>query len=299
MPIPIQRAARCFDWFLFESCDPRIASLLRIGYGILLIVYVLVWMLDGPLWFSDEGVLRTSTVRQLNEHSSIFSIALTKVTPLAVRICLAVLFGQAVLLTLGCWSRLQAGCVFIWLAAFQDRNPMIVDGEDTVFRWFAFLMIFLPLDHVWSLARRITGKLSLATCEHAWGLRLIQIQIAAIYLSSVACKLCGETWRDGTALFFVARLDDYFGRFWVPDALFETSWSVQTMTWSVLAIELLVPLTIWFPRCRMPALLSALVMHLAIEYSMNLFLFQWIMILGLMSFVKLPQAKGISNAMPV
>jgi len=49
-----------------------------------------------------------------------------------------------------------------------------------------------------------------------WGLRLFQLQMAVIYLSSAIEKTSGVDWREGTALYYVARLDDSFGKFPVP-----------------------------------------------------------------------------------
>jgi hypothetical protein len=41
---------------------------------------------------------------------------------------------------------------------------------------------------------------------------------------------------------------------------------------------------LWIPKIRWLAISLAALMHLGIEASMNLFLFQWVMLLGLVSF---------------
>src|SRR6185295_15109013 len=79
-----------------------------------------------------------------------------------------------------------------------------------------------------------------------WGLRLLQIEMAMIMLSTGLMKLAGDAWVNGTALYYVSRLDDHFGRFPVPAWIFDTPWVVAAMTWSVLLAELLVPFLIWF-----------------------------------------------------
>src|SRR5690606_5049444 len=45
-------------------------------------------------------------------------------------------------------------------------------------------------------------------CESAWGLRRVQLQISAVYLSTAWEKAQGDSWRDGTALYYVSRMDD-------------------------------------------------------------------------------------------
>ena len=46
------------DRFLFGKCDPTICSLMRIAYAVLLFVLVGMWLLDGTLWFTDQGALQ-------------------------------------------------------------------------------------------------------------------------------------------------------------------------------------------------------------------------------------------------
>ncbi len=280
----IESVKRIFDRFFFESCDPRVASLFRIGYAALILVYVLTLIPDAARWFSDAGVLSIASARDVtgSSHESLF-FYLTSTT--AIHICLGVFLLQAVLLLFGCWSRFQSACIFFWLVSFQHRNLMITDGEDVVFRWFAFFMIFMPLDHRWSLARQLSGQSSKATTADTWALRLVQFQVVVIYFSSAWCKLLGETWRDGSALFHISRLDDYFGRLSLLDSLFQEPWMFRTLTWGTIAIEALFPIFIWFPRLRVPCLIAAASLHLGIELTMNLCLFQWIMLVGLLSFI--------------
>lgn len=40
-----------------------------------------------------------------------------------------------------------------------------------------------------------------------WALRLIQVQISVVYLSTVWSKVQGTTWNDGTAVSYALRMD--------------------------------------------------------------------------------------------
>ena len=154
-------------------------------------------------------------------------------------------------------------------------------------RWLIFFLIFMPVDHAWSLLRTIRGGVpSMATQANAWGVRMVQMQITVIYFSTAIIKLYGSTWRDGTALYYVARMDDVFGRFWLPDSLFESNWTLRPITWIVLAIEVALPFALWIPRLRLAAVISGFLLHLSIEYAMNIFLFEWLMMAGLISFLR-------------
>jgi hypothetical protein len=75
------------------------------------------------------------------------------------------------------------------------------------------------------------------------------------------------------------------GRFPVPMALLDSIPFLQAMTWSTLAIEIALPILVWFRPTRVPTLVVAIAFHLSIDYTMNVFLFQWVMILGWLSFL--------------
>jgi hypothetical protein len=290
------RIRTILDRFLFESCDPVIASVLRIGFATLLLIHVSVWMLDGNRWFSDTGVLKADTVPGLSKipHWSVFSMSPSEGM---VNIGLWTLMLQSVLLLVGCWSRFQAGCIFFWLVSFQHRNPLICDGEDTLFRLFAFFFIFLPLDCAWSVTHLFRKTVSTVhDRSSAWGLRLIQFQMTAIYLSATYSKLQGTTWRDGSAMFYVFQMDDYMGRSGFTEWALDFPWLIRGLTWAAITIELVLPFALWCRHTRRYAIVLGVGFHLAIEFSMNLFLFEWLMILGLLSFAAVRRVpSGSSN----
>lgn len=281
-----QRVLAAYDRFLFESTDPRMCSMLRIGYACLLLVFLSLWFLDAELWFTDSGVLRADTARHMDRGSYGSLFFWLPATNTVIYGCLGLLLIQSMLLLLGCWSRFQIACIYVWLTSFQHRNPLIVDGEDTVFRLIAFFMILMPLDYAWSLTGRRRSGAEARRPASAWALRLVQIEITAIYMSAAWSKWQGTTWRDGTALYYVARMDDVFGRLWLPEDLFQIGWLVQTATWGALGLETALPLLLWLPKTRRLGIAVGIGFHLMIELTMHLFLFEWIMMLGLLSFLK-------------
>ncbi len=283
-----------FDRWLFAGCHPVICSLMRLAFATVLIVYVAMWWRESERWFSDTGVLRAETMQQVTSGGNPSLLFWLPGDPTTIKLCLAVFMGQAVLLWLGVWSRFQVACIFVWLVSFQHRNTVICDGQDVLIRLLAFYMIFMPLDYAFSLrhwwlgAKRQPQDLQLpaTSAPSAWGLRLVQLQISAIYLSTAWEKSQGLTWRNGTALFYVSRMDDLFGRFGLPDFLFETPWMLAAMTWGVMGLEAVLPLLLWFPRTRLLGVLVAAGLHLSIEATMHIYLFEWLMLVSLLSFVE-------------
>jgi hypothetical protein len=299
-----ERLPRLWNRFLFEGGDPRLVAIFRIGYGILLLINVSIWLADSSRWFSDDGMLTAATAAHLYPRQYLSLFFVIPSTDWLVHGCLLLLGMQAILLLLGCWSRFQAACIFFWLVSFQHRNPLICDGEDTVFRLFAFFMIWMPLDDFLSLRRswlrrnRPPALLSpqsalvsppsptVSDPSRAWALRLVQVEMTLIYLSAALAKLGGESWQNGTALYYVAQMDDHFGRIFIPEFLFTNLWCVRMFTWASLGIECWLPFGLWFPKTRRLSVMLGLLLHLSIELTMHLFLFEWIMMLGLITFLR-------------
>jgi hypothetical protein len=276
---------KALDRFLFESGNAQILPVMRIGFAILILIQSLVLLPDVAYWFSDQGVLTTQSARRLagTQKWSIFFLVEGDVW--LGYFGVISLFVHGLLLGLGVYSRVQLAAIFLWLVSFQHRMPLIHDGEDTVFRLFAFFLMFLPLDASYSLMGFLRGKPNEQVAdEQLWGLRLIQIEMTAIYASTFLSKLAGETWQNGTAMWYVSRMNDNYGRL-IPSEWFDSHWMSQIGSYGTLVIEAFLPIGLWIPRLRWIAILLGVVLHLGIEMSMNLFLFEWVMILGLLSFV--------------
>ena len=284
--------------FFHQPGDARIPALIRMGYASLVLINLAALYPNLEFWFGEGGVLP----RELSHVRGYQWTVLDWIPaePAALQVCFWIFVVQAVCLLLGFASRFSAAAVFVWLMSFQHRNQLILDGEDKVLRLMGFFLIFMPLAEVWSadawLFRRHqpAGEVYLSKSS-PWAWRILQIFMTLIMLATGLWKLAGEEWRDGTALYYVARIDDLFGRFPVPHYLFDTPWTVRAMTWSVLYVELAIPFLIWIPKARRFSLLVLLAFHLSNEWAMHLFLFHWIMLCGWMSFLKTEDLDAVTK----
>jgi hypothetical protein len=284
-PSPSLHAVRrCWNAFFHTPADPRVCALIRIGYAALVLVNLAVLYRHLDEFFGETGVLPYDVSRLINDPDCWTVLGWLPRTRPALHACFWVFVAQTVCLLLGVASRLNAVCVFIWLVSFQNRNVLVLDGEDSVFRLIGFFLILMPLGQVWAIDALFRPKTA-ERIASGWALRLLQIQMAIIYFSAALLKLQGDPWIDGTALYYVSRLDDYFGRFPLPDFLFDAPSAVKLLTWSVIAVEFFVSILVWFRETRLACLLVAVLFHLACDYSMNLFLFHWIMLVGWTSFL--------------
>lgn len=197
-PPPPQAAGFVAAWnrFFFAERDPRLASVLRIGYGVLLLIYLAIWIPDLRMWFSDAGALPVADGRLIINEDAPSLIAWLPQHDWLLYTCFALFFASAVLLLVGWQTRIQAILVLVWLTAFQHRNIAIVDGEDTIFRLFAFYLALCPAGWAFSIDARLRKRGQENTMTPIpWGLRLFQIQMTAIYLSSALQKNRAATGR--------------------------------------------------------------------------------------------------------
>jgi vitamin K-dependent gamma-carboxylase-like protein len=291
--IPV-RVAKAWNGFFHGPLDLRVCALLRIAYASLVLIWLAVLYPDLATWFSEDGVIPLIVARKAMPGGAWTLLALLPQGNFWLTAAWVTAFVQTLLLLFGLGSRMNAASVFVWVVSFAHRNVLILDGEDTVFRLIGFYLILMPCGACWSVDAWIgsRGRFSIcpgqvANLPHgpAWGLRLVQIQMCVIFVSAALCKLQSPAWRNGTAMYYIARLDDYFGRFPTPDVLWQTPWIVGLITWGTIAAELAIPLAIWWPPARRWALAAALAFHLANEYTMHLFLFHWIMLVGWASFL--------------
>jgi uncharacterized membrane protein YphA (DoxX/SURF4 family) len=119
--------------------------------------------------------------------------------------------------TVGFWTRTANVLVWLGTLAWINRNPNILNGGDDTLQVAIFLLLLGPCGKALSLdawlARRRSGDPAPAYVP-AWPVRLIQIQLCLIYLSTGLVKLRGEgldpdtgwpmgTWWDGSSIHYV------------------------------------------------------------------------------------------------
>lgn len=285
-PLRLARIPALWNRFFFEPVDAICYAAFRRGYGLLLLAYAANLLPYSVMWFGDSGLLAYDISRELAVDGgwTLFSL-FPKSDTVAIAAVVALLVNALGLLA-GVFPRFNAASAFILLISLQNRNALILDAEDVLFRVFAFLVIFMPAA---SSRYCQSDAVQCANEERklapGWPLRLVQIEMTIVFAGCAYSKLNSLDWFHGTAMYYVTRLDDYFGRFPVPAIFIESMAAIKALSWLVLSIESFVPVFIWFRETRRAALFVAIAFHLGIEYSMNLFLFQWIMMLGWLSFV--------------
>jgi hypothetical protein len=125
-----------------------------------------------------------------------------------------------------------------------------------------------------------------------WAQRWIQLQLAFVYFQAFFSKIPGKHWIDGWAVYFASRYDDC-QRFMIP-YVFDTPFVIKGLTWGTLVIEFALWTLVWFKEVKYWVLFAGILMHLGIDLTMNLPMFEWIMMVCYLSFV---EPKDLTRAM--
>ena len=275
-------------WTQFWHAPPdlKTVALVRTGMGLLIALWFglqLPWLMT---WWGPSGLVPPEVAKGELVAGEPSLLLLPGAGEGWVLAGAALGILQGLFLAVGWKPRVQAVCLFVLLVSFMNRNLFILDGEDGMFRLVTFLLVFLPLGHRWSVDAALRARRGEPEPEpgSGWALRMLQIQVCLVWLVAGLEKATGSAWVDGTAMHYVLHLDDLYGRLPVPEGVLRSPWVYTPMTWGALAAELLVPFLVWVPRLRKPALVVAIGFHLALEWMMNLYLFEWIMIVAWLSF---------------
>ena len=198
-----------------------------------------------------------------------------------------IFLGFGLLLTLGLWTRVSSVAVFLCLVSLEQRNPFIAHGGDTFLRVAGFFLIFAPAEAALSFdrlicARRKGRKLEVVP-RAPWAQRMIQFELALVYVMSFWWKLKGHTWLNGTALYYVTHLQE-IRRFPLPGWM-QNSIVLVLGSWFTLVLEFSLGVLIWFKRFRYPLLLLGILFHLSLEYAFNLPMFQWDVLAAYVLFI--------------
>ncbi|MBC8063653.1 MAG: HTTM domain-containing protein [Chlorobia bacterium] len=286
------------DGYWFGKGSPVTLGVIRILVGFFALVNFLMISIDFDAWFTERGYVPHATaIRKMPDFTGHlqgpwewFQLPFT-----VPRINLLAYFGMgenatwaailylatilaALTTMLGLWTRVSTIILALGTVSFHLRNGFIIHGGDTVLRVMVLYLVIAPCGLACSMDRLIglwKGKISPALPQISlWSQRLIAYNVALVYFTTFWHKMRGDMWRDGTATWYPARLNE-FDRFWVPPFMDDRPF-IYLSTYGTLAVELAMGTLIFYKPLRKWVLLAGLCMHAFIEYSMNIPLFAFV-----------------------
>jgi hypothetical protein len=253
--------------FWVGEADLAPVAFFRILFGLQLFNWF--WQLYPNLdqFFTDNGILPRREL--LVTYADRFSLLNLVGEWWQVALVWAVSCVVAILLTVGWRTRLMSILAFVLVSSFSWRSPLILDGSDFVFRVVPLWLAFTGAGDLWSIDALLrkdppTGR--------GWALpvRVLELQVAWIYLATGLEKLGGTAWIAGTAGYYALQLEHTFARPWARDIATNMLLS-NLISWSTLAVELgFLPLVVIPTRfTRLVAAVAAAGMHTGILLFMN------------------------------
>ena len=225
----MRRLIAGWERFWFEPQETSTLALVRIGFGALVLAWTITLTHDAYSFFSDSGILPSSHYD--GEPGTTWGLLDLADSRLAVALLLAVLSVASVCLIVGLYTRIAAVLVFIGLISLERRNPFVFNSGDGLLKVIAFYMMLAPAGASLSLDRwrRARDAFWEFPRRAPWALRLMQVQLSILYLATVWTKLSGNTWNDGTAISYAARLED-LARFELPGSIANSELLINLMT---------------------------------------------------------------------
>ena len=261
--------------------DPRMFAVMRVGMALMTIQCF--WNLR-PYWrmlWSDEGMFTAEDARSRmgssalsgwtpedgfldwwaygkflwGKHSAFFLDA----APEWVETYMFIFFGVLLLYAFGVLSRVTGVIAWLMMSGIYNHNTLYLEGTDTVYRTFWFILLFCRTGAAWSVDNlvrcwwlRRRGKLQevglppspgrhpVYRLVPSWPRYLMMGQLIAIYTSTGMVKT-GNVWANGDALYYSLNLDHFYR--------FELWTQMVSATFGTTLFRLMTWVTLWWESC--------------------------------------------------
>lgn len=264
--------------------DLRSLALFRVGLGALVLADL--WIRSGDLarHYTDAGWLPLAALRDVPDPAWTWSpYHLSGSYAWA-----AALFGLNALLGLGLLVGYRTrGCnlgCWLLMLSLQERNPLVLDGADMMFRNLLFWGNFLPLGARFSLDARRDPALARAPVRVAgWASLALLMQPVMLYEFAAMTKVQPEWIVEGTGLYYALMLDQLVK----PLGLWLLGFPrlLWVMNWGTLVWEYLGPLLFFSPwrtaQVRLLAMATFVALQAGFGQCIRLMLFPWVSTLSL------------------
>ncbi len=266
-------------FFKEDTTNGAFLVFFRMGTGIFILIHLLSIILDFSKLFGKQGII-PHDIREI--MGSDYIVYLTEIITFfegfgisensIISIFLSVLILSLLSLTIGFCTRFSA-----LLALFMYKSVFSLTyayGIDTFITTSLFYLVIFPAGYFFSIDNIVFKNRSRKNLNVTLFKRLLQINVCIVYFYAGACKIVGDSWWNGEAIWKSLNLWSVNNTFdFNYDWLAEHSYLLIIMGWSVLAIETLYPIFIWSKKTRKIWLTGTLLMHIGIGLLLDLYFF--------------------------
>lgn len=301
----LDRVAALFTLLIERPISLYAAAVLRIGYGLLYLVFLLREFPHRDEIWGPGSPWTPVLARQLFDQTGWASILTLSDSRAYFELCYAVAVVTSALFMLGWRTRAVSVLFAIVVASFHARAIFMTDGGDNLILLMAVYLMFTACGRRWSFdARRARlrsaavldahrpppvggehrrhlrdARLSVVTVLHNCGMLVIAAQVCFLYGSAGLYKVQGGTWGNGTALHYALNL--HLFRPWpaLSQMVDDHQVLITAACYLTVLLQVAFPFVL-FGRLKYPVLVMLLTMHVGIAVLLGLPLFSAAMIVA-------------------
>lgn len=262
-----------WNHFFFEEKATEGISLFRILWMLILFIYFLFDLSNISDFYGPHALISLKTVKEQFPffHGNLFHLSNGSYE---FTYGLILVYGISIITSLfGFHTKTSILIVLFCMTSFHQRNIWLLSSSEVLMRTITLLLLFTPCGHSFSIDSLLEDK---KKKWPVWGTRLIQIQLSVVYIWTAWHKLKGDTWLDGTAVYYATRITALTHES-LP-ILLDSMWFIKLATWGTLLLEFSLGIFIWFSEFRKPLIYLGILFHLGIEYLMSIPFFELYMI---------------------
>ena len=276
-------------------------SVVRIGYGLVLIGILLINYRERRLLWGPESPWTYEIFRDTPRDLGGLSLYQISSSGLWFELVYHLTILLCVLFVLGWRTRWITPALVAAIWSWQERTPIVADGGDNLLRLILIYLCFAQLSAHWSLdARRAARRQAaghearnreqlgwrVATVVHNGAVLAALFQVCLLYMASGLFKVQGQSWQDGTALYYMLQIETL--QSWPDLSRLVYTNSVVLVTFAYLAVFLQValPFLMLNSVTRRLGLIAVAGMHVGIGVLLALPFFSLIMIVTDMLFIR-------------
>lgn len=262
------------------AVDTRALAAFRIALALLLLADLALRSRHLVAFYADVGVLPREALFELYQAAR-FSLHALSGAAWYQGLLFVAAAGVALALLVGVRPRIAAAVSLVLLASLQVRNPLVLNGGDTLLRRLLFWAVFLPLGERWAVgARPQAARRRVATVATA----AVLVQVVLVYTVTGLFKLRSPLWTTGLELQYLFQVDQLTVLLGDVLAGYPTVLTALTWLWLAMVLSSGLLLVLTGPRRGLLVALFA-AMHLGMLLTMRLGLFPLVSLAGLLPFV--------------
>lgn len=274
-------------WFAPQSTSTLAA--VRISFAVVVLFWAVTFGPDLLSFLGSKGILPRQPDYARAGRREAWSLLGSAPGDAFLVVSYAVFVVSVLCLLVGFHTRLAAALVFCGLVSFTRRNPYVLNSGDLLLRVLAFYLMLAPAGAAlsvdrWRRSRRSGEAFWEFPARAAWPVRLMQVQLSVVYLSTLWAKAGGVTWRDGSAISYALRVK-FLNRLPVPDFVTHSLLMSNVLSYFTLGTELILGILVWNRRLRPWVLLLGVAFHLGIDYALRVGFFSYAMLVLYVAFI--------------